>query len=142
MDADLNGILASQQVPADLSITYSDVHPLWGGTTLTARGDGYLERQISPRGATALMSSNVQISKQELLELVRLLVDLSAWEQRTAVRPPVPDESCAYLTISLDGRVSRMWEWFNEMRAENRLICIKGWIEGQFGDSTQEGPSK
>jgi hypothetical protein len=141
MEAELNEILASQRVPADLSITYTDMHPLWGGCMLTVRGDGHLERQISGRGATAPSISKMQIGEHELLGLVRLLIELSAWEQHTADRLPAPDESRAHLTISLKGEVSRMWEWYNEMRANNGLIRIKAWLEGQFADDPPSVPS-
>lgn len=141
MEAALNEILASQRVPADLSVVYDDMHGLWGGSTFTVRGDGRLERQLSPCGAPAPKGSEKQIGEPDLLELVRLLVELSAWEQRTADRQPVPDESRAYLTISLNGKVSRVWEWYNDMRANNRLIRIMGWLEGQFADDPPDAPS-
>jgi hypothetical protein len=137
MKSALNEMLASQRVPADLSIIYDDMHGLWGGSTYTVQGDGSIEWQVRPRGAPAPTTSEKRISERELLALVRLLVELSAWEQRTADRPPVPDESRAYLTITLDGKLSRMWEWYNDMRANGRLIQVKGWLEGQFSD----GPS-
>ena len=139
MEAELNEILASQRVPADLIIVYDDMHGLWGGSILTARGDGHLERQVRPRGAPAPRSSEKLIGEPELLELVRLLVALSAWEQRTAERQPVPDESRAYLTISLSGEVSTTWERYNEMRSNNRFLRIKGWMEGQFGGDSPDG---
>ena len=134
MEYDLKAILATRQAPADLSITYDDMHGLWGGSTLTVRGDGRLERQVRPRGAPESRSSNKQIGEHKLLELVRLLVELSAWEQRTPDSPPVPGESRSYLTISLNANTSRIWERFNDMPANNRLIRIKGWIDSQFGD--------
>jgi hypothetical protein len=144
MEDDLKAILATRQVPADLSITYDDMHGLWGGSTLMVRGDGRLERQVRPRGAQAPGSSKKQIGKHELLDLVRLLVDLSAWEQRTPDNPPVPDENRSYLTISLKGKTSLVWERYNDMPANERLIRIKRWIETQFedfGDSPRIVPS-
>lgn len=135
MEHDLKAILASQQVPTDLSITYDDMHGLWGGSILTVRGDGRLERQVRPRGAQAPSISKKQVGERKLLGLVQLLVELSAWEQRTPNSSPVPDESRSYLTINLKGNTSLMWERFNDMPANNRLIRIKDWIEGQFGDN-------
>jgi hypothetical protein len=132
MESELKRILASGQVPADLSITYDDMHGLWGGSILTVRGDGWLERQTRPRGAPMSASSKKQIGEQELLEVVRLLVELSAWKQRTLATPPIPDESRAQLTISLKGNTSQVWERFNEMPANDRLIRIKHWIENRF----------
>jgi len=141
MQEELKEILASQQVPADLSITYDDMHGLWGGSIFTVRGDGSLERQIRPPGFPAPSSSNTHISAHQLLELVRLLVEFSAWEQRTANSPPIPDESRAYLTISLKGNRSVVWERFNEMRVNDRLIRIKDWLARPFADEPGNAPS-
>lgn len=134
MEDELKAILASQQVPSDLSIVYDDMHGLWGGSILTVRGDGWLERQTRARGAPVHTSSKTRAGEHELLELIRLLVELSAWEQHTPDSPPIPDESRSQLTISLKGKTSRMWERFNEIPANNRLIRIKNWMESQFGD--------
>ena len=64
-----------------------------------------------------------------LLDLVRLLVQLDAWEQRIPDRPPVPDESRAALTISVNGSANRISERFNDLAANNRLVQIKTWLE-------------
>jgi hypothetical protein len=128
MDEELQKIRASQQVPADLRVTYDDMHGLWGGSILTVRGDGWLDRQVRPPGAPAPSGSKTRIGADELLELVGLLVELSAWEQRTPDSPPIPDESRAHLTISLKGDRTVVWERFNEMPTNNRLIRIKDWM--------------
>jgi hypothetical protein len=47
----------------------------------------------------------------------------------TANRPPVPDESRASLTISISGCASRIWERFNDLAANNRLIQVKAWLK-------------
>jgi hypothetical protein len=60
-----------------------------------------------------------------VLELVRLLLELETWEQRSAERPPVPDESRAVLTIRADGRTSLMWERVHEMERSGRLVRVK-----------------
>ena len=134
MEYELKEILASGQVPDDLSIAYDDMHGLWGGSILTVRGDGWLERQTRPPGAPVPGSSKKQLEEHKLLEIVRLLVELSAWEQRTPDSPPITDESRPQLTTRVKGNTSRVWERFNEMPEINRLIRIKDWIESQFGD--------
>lgn len=53
------------------------------------------------------------------------LIELKAWERHTPDRPPLPDESRATLTISVDGQRSSIWEGFNEMEKDKRLIRIK-----------------
>ena len=137
IEAELKELLASQRVPADLIITYDDMHGLWGGSTLTVRGDGSLERQVSRRGAAAPTGTKTHIGEHDLLELVRLLVELSAWEQRTPDGMPVPDESRAYLTISLKGSTSVVWERFNEMAKNDRLVRVRDWLESGFGEQVE-----
>jgi hypothetical protein len=125
----LTTILATSAVPADLVITYDDMHGLWGGTTITICGDGSVERYTKARGAAVAQTSHTMIDQQMLLDLVRLLVQLEAWEQRIPDRPLVPDESRASLTISVNGGASRIWERFNDLAANNRLVQIKTWLE-------------
>ena len=125
----LTTILATSAVPADMAIAYNDMHGLWGGTTITVRGDGSVERHTKARGAAAAQVSHTSIDRRMLLDLIRLLVQLEAWEQRIPDRPPVPDESRASLTISVDGGASRIWERFNDLAANNRLVQIKTWLE-------------
>ena len=44
----LTTILATSAVPADLAITYDDMHGLWGGTMITVCGDGSGPLTITP----------------------------------------------------------------------------------------------
>jgi hypothetical protein len=60
-----------------------------------------------------------------LLQLIKLLVDLKAWEQQTAERTPAPDESRATLTLTVNQQTTRIWEWFNEMPRNRRLTVIR-----------------
>lgn len=108
------------------------MHELWGGQILTVYGDGRLERQIRARGGVPSKTDHRQIGEALPLELVRLLVELSAWEQRTVDVPPVPDESRPALTIHMQGSTSRVWERFLEMPANGRLLWIRDWIESQL----------
>lgn len=66
-----------------------------------------------------------RVGGRELVDPVRLLAELEAWEQRTADEPPVASESRAHLMITLERSASRVWERVNEMAANNRLIRIK-----------------
>jgi len=129
MEDELKAIIALNPVPADLMITYDDRHGLWGGTLLVLQGDGNLKRQTQVAGSAQAVGLTQQVSEQELRELVRLLVELEAWAQRVPNRLPVPDESRAYLTIQVNGQMSRMWEWFNDMAKNDRLMRIKVWME-------------
>ena len=129
MEQELRTIIATNSVPAELIITYDDMHGLWGGMTITVRGDGNVERQTKEMGAPDAGITRKQVDGRKLLELVRLLVELQAWEQHIADEPPVAGESRAYLTISLKESTSLVWERVNEMVANNRLIQIKTGLE-------------
>lgn len=129
MENELKSIIAVNGVTADLTITYDDMHGLWGGSTITVRGHGGMERQTKEIGAPEAVVTRKQIDGRELVELVRLLVELEAWEQRTADEQPVAGESRASLTISVKGSTSRVWERVNEMPLNNRLIQIKTCLE-------------
>jgi hypothetical protein len=125
MEEALKGIVATHSVPADLTVTYDDMHGLWGGTTVTVRGDGSVERRTRALGAPEAEVTRKQVGGHELVDFVRLLVELEAWEQRTADEQPVADESRARLTISVGGGCSSVWERAREMRANDRLLRIK-----------------
>ena len=125
VENELKAIITGNRVPADLTITYDDMHGLSGGTTIIVYGDGRLERQTKKSGASAAKITRKRIDRHKLIELIQLLVKLRAWDQLTPDRQPIPDESRANITISVNGSSSRMWEWFNEMPGNNRLIRIK-----------------
>src|SRR5687768_5570131 len=119
MENVLKAALTSGKVPLDLVITYDDVHGLWGGATIVIRGSGSGERCEWAVGGVKPEVFEKAISQKQLLELVNLLIELEAWEQQTADRQLVPDESRATLTISIGGQTSSMWERYNEM-AKNK----------------------
>ena len=129
MQDTLAAILAVGAVPAALTITYDEMHALWGGITLTVHGDGHVERHSRALGEPATQVYHTAVERQRLLDLLRVLVQLNAWEQHMPERPPLPDESRAVLTISVGTRASRVWERCNDLAANNRLVHIKHWLE-------------
>ena len=129
MEKVLQAIVASNSVPAELLITYDDMHGLWGGTTVTVDGDGNVECHTKEIGAPTVTITRKQLARHKLLELIRLLIELRAWQQRVPDEPPVAGESRATLTISLKEGTSRTWERVNDMAANNRLAQIKTWLE-------------
>jgi hypothetical protein len=121
----LKTISKNRKVPPDLTITYDDMHGLWGGTTTIIRGSGIGELRERARGDAKPQIVETAVPEDKLLELVQLLIELRAWEQDTPERQAVPDESKASLTITVGERTSNMWEWFNDMSKNDRLIKIK-----------------
>ena len=121
----LRTISRNRRVPPDLSITYNDMHGLWGGTTIIIRGSGSGESREREMSDTKPQIVETVVPEGKLLELVQLLIELRAWEQVTPERQPLPDESRASLKITVGERTSNMWEWFNDMSKNDRLIKIK-----------------
>lgn len=113
MKHELETIIAAHQVPADLKITYSDLHGLRGGSTITIQGDGSVEYQATN-----------QIDERELAALLSLLLEVTAWEQ-TSESPSVADETSASLRISVGEHLSSVWERFDELQTSNRLVRIR-----------------
>lgn len=128
VESELKAALAGRKVPPDLSVFYNDMHGLWGGKSILIRGSGSGERRERSRRKEKPKVVKNTIDQGQLLELIKLLIELRAWEQQTADRPPVPDESTATLTISVGHRSSRLWERVNEMPRNNRLVKVKARI--------------
>ena len=118
----LRTVAAGGEIPADLVVRYSDMHGMHGGSTISLSGSGALQsEQVGQNGRT---SRSGTLSSDSVRAIVQLLVELEAWEQRTPPRRPVPDESAAGLTIRVAGQEARIWEWYNEMGANDRLSRI------------------
>ncbi|HEX5691534.1 MAG TPA: hypothetical protein VFX76_16085, partial [Roseiflexaceae bacterium] len=64
MNDTLADTLATGTVPADLSITYNDMHGPWGGVTITVRGDGSVERCFRVMGESAAQVRHSAIDHQ------------------------------------------------------------------------------
>ena len=109
------------KIPAnELEITYTDLHGLWGGLQITIHGSGKVEQKAVRTQA----SSSHDITQEEMNQLVKLLIELEAWIQKVPERPPIPDESRAYLRIRIGEANSEIWEWYNDMKENNHLIRI------------------
>ena len=104
-----------------LVVTYDDLHGLWGGLRLTIRGTGHVE-QVAVRQEAG---EPQQVSRNDLVKLVALLVRHAAWDQRVPERAPVPDESQAYLTIRYGEISVRVWEWHTDLERNRRIGEIR-----------------
>ena len=136
METELKHISDTRNVPTDLVITYDDMHGLWGGTTITIRGNGRAERRTQQIGLVEIDVVQKQIDEPALIELIDLLIKLTAWEQVTPDEMLIPDESRANLAISVNGHTSSMWERVNEMASNNRLSQIKNRLDGLWQRAT------
>ncbi len=120
--AALAAVAKDDQALKTLTVTYDDMHGLHGGLTLSIFGDGRVE-QKAVREKVGQPKTNV--SRAELQQLVALLIEVSAWEQRVKDRPPVPDESRASLRITLDGKSAGIWEWYNDLQKNQRIVRVR-----------------
>ena len=104
-----------------LEVTYDDLHPLHGGLVLTIQGTGKVEQ----RALRQTPGRPKLVPREDLLKLVRLLIREQAWEQRVPERAPRPDESKVRLTIRYRNDQSEIWEWYNALEANRRIIQIR-----------------
>src|SRR5690242_14388119 len=82
--------IAEGRAAYDLTITYTDMHGLWGGVTITLSTSGAYERLERKPGASAPDVVRATVAPARLRDVVRLLLEIEAWEQRTPARTPVP----------------------------------------------------
>lgn len=110
-------------IPPDFAVTYSDMHGMHGGMRVSLAADGTFgwETYSQQQGRS---QAEGKVPEEAVRGVIALLVQLRAWEQVTPERMPVPDESRAGLLIRAGGHEARMWEWFNDMHANNRLFQI------------------
>jgi hypothetical protein len=118
----------------DLTIVYSDMHGLWGGVTITLSASGAYERLERTRGANAPDVVRGTVAPARIQQIVRLLLEIKAWEQRTPERAPVPDESRAALTLRAGGIEASIWEWYNALAKNARLVQVRSLLVGFAAD--------
>jgi hypothetical protein len=109
----------------ELTITYSDMHGLWGGVTVTLSSSGAYQRLERTRGASAAHVVRGSVAAERAQAVARLLLVIKAWEQRTPERAPVPDESRATLTLQSGGAETSIWERYNDLEANDRLVRVR-----------------
>jgi hypothetical protein len=119
LEAFLEGRLSAEM----LEITYSDLHGLWGGLRLTVDGTGRVVQEAVRLPEQPPKPRN--LSADEVREIVQLLLELSAWEQRAPDRAPRPDESRARLFIRAGVAQSMIWEWFNDLDDTGRIVRVR-----------------
>lgn len=119
---------ALEEVAADkgdlskLTLTWDDLHGLHGGLTLTITGDG----KVSQKAAHVKPGEpKEKVDPKDVKELVKLLVRHEAWAQRVPERAAVPDESRAWFTIAVGDQSVMVWEWYNDLAKNKRLVEVR-----------------
>jgi hypothetical protein len=116
---------ASAKTGAPLpAVTYSDMHGLWGGKTLTLDADGrYTRVQAEPGQPPQRAEARVDPARHRAL--VGLLIELKIWQQRVPKRIAVPDESAASLRIRCGTAEAAIWEWYNDLEKHRRIARVR-----------------
>lgn len=121
----------AREVPGDLVVVYDDHHPRWGGVRITVGGDGQLAaerwRPNQPEDAPDTWSG--EVPEPALRQLVRLLVDLRAWEQEAEEDDTRIDDARARLEVRVGSERSSIWEWANDLQANGRIVRVKQHLE-------------
>ena len=102
------------------SVTYDDLHALHGGLTLTIHGTG----KVTQTAVRQQVGEQKEVSATELKQLVELLQKHKAWEQKEVQRPAVRDESQARLVVTYGDDSVTVWEWYNDLPKNKRLVEI------------------
>ncbi|MFN0168660.1 MAG: hypothetical protein ACKV22_19725 [Bryobacteraceae bacterium] len=117
----LGQIASGKLDPGPVVVEYRDLHAMHGGLNLTIRGTGEVEQEA----VRAPVGQAKRVSGDDLLRLVRLLSTQQVWQQRIPQRTPVPDESRAYLTVRYREDRAEIWEWYNDLEKNRRILPIR-----------------
>jgi hypothetical protein len=124
MEQHLKGI-AEGQATQNLSIVYNDMHGLWGGVTITLSTSGAYELLERARGQMVPDLVHRTITIDQVQAVIRLLLETRAWEQQLLQRTPIPDEVLATLTLKSGDAESTIWELYNNLERNARLIRVR-----------------
>jgi len=117
--------IADGRATQNLTIVYSDMQGLWGGVTVTLSTNGAYERLERARGAIVPELMRRTVTIDQVQSVVRLLLESRAWEQQPLQRAPMPDEVLATLTLKSSDAASSIWELYNNLERNNRLIRVR-----------------
>jgi hypothetical protein len=109
----------------NLTIVYSDMHWLWGGVTITLSVTGVYECLEHQRESIIPELIRKTVRPARIQEVIILLRELRAWEQQTLERAPMRDEVRATLILRTDEVESSIWELYNKLERNNRLVRIR-----------------
>jgi hypothetical protein len=132
--------IAEERAAQSLSIVYSDMHGLWGGVTITLSTDGSYELLERGRGKVVPDLVHRTVTTATVLAVIRLLFQVRAWEQQPLQRTPIPDEVLATLTLKSGDAESSIWELYNNMELNNRLIRVRRLLLDLATEHPQQEP--
>ncbi len=120
VSSNLRALLDDEFSTTSLRVTYEEIHPTQDGPRLMINGTG----QIQQTGEGPNAGMYPDLSPAEVENLVRLLLDIEAWEQRTPWREAASDEIRAYLRVQVGGASSEIWEWYDKLDENRRIVQL------------------
>lgn len=114
----LRAFLDDQIPAASLRITYEELHPNQDGPRIVVEGTGAIQREVADTNGYN------NLSLAEIEHLVRVLIDMEAWEQRSTYRKTASSEGRAYLRVQVGGASSEIWEWYDELDSNQRIVKL------------------
>ena len=109
----------------NLTMVYSDLHWLWGGVTITLSVTGAYEYLEHRRESIVPDLIHRTVTPARIQEVIVLLRELRAWEQQTLERTPMRDEVRATLILRTDEVEASIWELYNKLERNHRLVRIR-----------------
>lgn len=128
-------ILEGDIPTGEFTVVYNDMHSFHGGKTLSVNGDTLRARYLLRQGAgrKQVDSSPSVLTSDQLHALVSLLLEIEVWEQRVPRREAVRDESIAGLRTTIGEAECGIWEWYNDLGGNDRMVRVKSMLESFAG---------
>jgi hypothetical protein len=155
----LRGAAEGRRVPPGLVVVFDDHEGPWGGDRIEVFGDGRVRRyHVRPGFAPAAVAperslaagedsseaelgppaQSGRVSEAEVLRLVDVLVAIEAWEQRVPESPGRLQAAKARLVVRIDGDRREVWEYAEDVPAQDRLARVRRALEAVLASAEPE----
>lgn len=118
----------SGSAPAGMSVVYDDHSAGFGGERIELDAEGVLTlRRFRPAlGGEPEVAETVrgQLAPERRAELIALLVEIEAWKQHEMPETSINDAR-ASLELRVGSDRSRIWEWTEDLEANQRLSRVE-----------------
>ena len=118
----------SGSAPAGMSVVYDDHSAGFGGERIELDAEGVLTlRRFRPAlGGEPEVAETVrgQLAPERRVELIALLVEIEAWKQHEMPETSINDAR-ASLELRVGSDRSRIWEWTEDLEANQRLSRVE-----------------
>jgi len=108
-----------------IKLVLTDAHPLFGGVRFELETSGVLTRIDVPVAGQKPVRTTLRLSDSQADKLITAIEEARGWQQVEPSRMAVPDESQTVLQIQAGDFQSSVWEWTNDLTANNRLVRVQ-----------------